>query len=69
MDGRLQVSTRKCFPHVMYCQLWRYPEVTSTQQLKAVPHCRYPYSKRLDFVCVNPYHYEKVETPGALLLY
>ncbi|MCP9260290.1 Mothers against decapentaplegic 2 [Dirofilaria immitis] len=63
LDGRLQVSQRKCLPHVIYCRMWRYPELASSHQLKSVPHCRFPYSKKLESVCVNPYHYEKVENP------
>ncbi|VDN05983.1 unnamed protein product [Thelazia callipaeda] len=63
LDGRLQVSQRKCLPHVIFCRMWRYPELTSTHQLKSVQHCRFPYNKKLETVCVNPYHYEKVETP------
>uniref|UniRef100_A0A915PTL0 Mothers against decapentaplegic homolog n=1 Tax=Setaria digitata TaxID=48799 RepID=A0A915PTL0_9BILA len=65
LDGRLQVSQRKCLPHVIYCRMWRYPELASSHQLKSVPHCRFPYSKKLESVCVNPYHYEKVETPRS----
>ncbi|KAK6107158.1 MH2 domain family protein [Brugia pahangi] len=63
LDGRLQVSQRKCLPHVIYCRMWRYPELASSHQLKSVPHCRFPYSKKLESVCVNPYHYEKIENP------
>ncbi|KAL3999097.1 MH2 domain family protein [Acanthocheilonema viteae] len=61
LDGRLQVSQRKCLPHVIYCRMWRYPELASSHQLKSVPHCRFPYNKKLESVCVNPYHYEKIE--------
>ncbi|VDK56553.1 unnamed protein product [Anisakis simplex] len=64
LDGRLQVSQRKCLPHVIYCRMWRYPEVNSTHQLRSVSHCRFPFNKKLDHVCINPYHYEKVETPA-----
>lgn len=62
-DGRLQVSQRKAAPHVVYCRMWRYPELSSAHQLKAVPHCRFPFGKKLDSICINPYHYEKVEPP------
>lgn len=64
LDGRLQVSQKKCLPHVIYCRMWRYPDLASTHQLKSVVHCRFPFNKKLENVCVNPYHYEKVETPG-----
>lgn len=62
-DGRLQVSQRKAAPHVIYCRMWRYPEVSCAHQLKAVSHCRFPFGKKLDSICINPYHYEKVEPP------
>ncbi|MFH4984228.1 hypothetical protein AB6A40_010937 [Gnathostoma spinigerum] len=64
LDGRLQVSQRKCLPHVIYCRMWRYPDITSTHQLKSVAHCRFPFGKKLEQVCINPYHYEKVENPS-----
>lgn len=33
-------------------------------ELKSVPNCQFPFSKakRSDDVCINPYHYERVET-------
>ncbi|EJD76190.1 transcription factor SMAD2, variant [Loa loa] len=43
--------------------MWRYPELASSHQLKSVSHCRFPYSKKMESVCVNPYHYEKIENP------
>lgn len=63
-DNRAQISQRKCFPHLTACRMWRYPEVNSTHQLKSVSHCRFPYAKKADYICINPYHYDKVESPA-----
>lgn len=61
LDGRLQVSQKKGLPHVIYCRLWRYPELASHHELKPVEHCSYAFHLRREEVCVNPYHYTKVE--------
>uniref|UniRef100_A0A0N5AUT0 MH1 domain-containing protein n=1 Tax=Syphacia muris TaxID=451379 RepID=A0A0N5AUT0_9BILA len=63
-DGRMQASQGKCLPHVVCCRVWRFPDVTSPHQLRSVPNCLYPFSKKLNCVCVNPFHYEKCEASG-----
>uniref|UniRef100_A0A8I5ZQC4 Mothers against decapentaplegic homolog n=1 Tax=Rattus norvegicus TaxID=10116 RepID=A0A8I5ZQC4_RAT len=63
LDGRLQVSHRKGLPHVIYCRLWRWPDLHSHHELKAIENCEYAFSLKKDEVCVNPYHYQRVETP------
>lgn len=60
-DGRLQVSHRKMLPHVMYCRIFRWPDLLSQHELKSSPRCQYPPNKRDTKVCVNPYHYNRVE--------
>ena len=65
MDGRLQVGERKDFPHVIYTRLWRFPDVHK-MELKHVDYCRYGYDLKNNKVCVNPYHYERVQPPGLL---
>ncbi len=66
LDGRLQVSHRKGLPHVIYCRVWRWPDLQSHHELKPEPFCRHPFqqsnSKQKD-VCINPYHYIRVESP------
>ena len=64
LDGRLQVSHRKGLPHVIYCRLWRWPSLQSHHELKAIDVCQYAFSLKRDDVCINPYHYIRVETPG-----
>ncbi|XP_065226454.1 protein mothers against dpp-like isoform X1 [Planococcus citri] len=67
LDGRLQVSHRKALPHVIYCRVWRWPDLQSHHELKAEDHCKYPFSAKEKEVCINPYHYKRVESPGTLL--
>jgi len=63
LDGRLQVSHRKGLPHVIYCRLWRWPELQSHHELRALDYCQYAFNLKKDEVCVNPYHYTKIEAP------
>ncbi|CAL8143250.1 unnamed protein product [Orchesella dallaii] len=63
LDGRLQVSHRKGLPHVIYCRLWRWPELQSHHELKSIESCQYAFHLKLEDVCVNPYHYQKIENP------
>lgn len=64
LDGRLQVNHRKGLPHVIYCRVWRWPDLQNHHELKATPNCAYPYeSKHHKDVCINPFHYNRIETP------
>jgi hypothetical protein len=65
LDGRLQVSHRKGLPHVIYCRVWRWPDLQSHHELKAVPECQYPFDLKNQHICINPYHYQRVETQGT----
>ena len=64
LDGRLQVSHRKGLPHVIYCRVWRWPDLQSHHELKPLEICEFAYSRDKKEVCINPYHYKRVETPG-----
>ena len=66
LDGRLQVSQKKGLPHVMYCRLWRWPDLASPHELQAVDKCEFAFGLKKDEVCVNPYHYIRVEPPGRI---
>ena len=76
----MQVATRKGFPHVIYARIWRWPDLHKNElknikycqfafDLK-VCHKDDKYSwfsfqiAQADSVCVNPYHYERVVSPG-----
>ncbi|XP_065567202.1 protein mothers against dpp-like isoform X1 [Artemia franciscana] len=66
LDGRLQVSHRKGLPHVIYCRVWRWPDLQSHHELKPLEMCQHPFSAKEKEVCINPYHYKRVESPGIL---
>lgn len=63
LDGRLQVSHRKGLPHVIYCRVWRWPDLQSHHELKPLEICQYPFNSKQKEVCINPYHYRRVESP------
>ncbi|KAH7731343.1 Smad1 [Aphelenchoides avenae] len=68
LDGRLQVSHRKGLPHVIYCRVWRWPNVQSHHELKPVPECMFPYDNRNEFICINPYHYQRIEPQPSTII-
>lgn len=63
LDGRLQVSHRKGLPHVIYCRVWRWPDLQSHHELKPLECCQYAFDSKQKEVCINPYHYKRVESP------
>ena len=54
---------RKVFPHVIYARIWRWPDLHKNE-LKHVKYCQYAFDLKAHSVCVNPYHYERVVSPG-----
>ena len=51
-------------PHVVYCRVWRWPDLRSHNELKAESCCKFPFQQKLPDVCINPYHYMRVESPA-----
>ncbi|XP_074099963.1 smad on X [Cotesia typhae] len=62
-DNGVQGVRGKGLPHVIYCRLWRWPDLQSHHELKATDHCEYSFTQKKDEVCVNPYHYQRIQTP------
>uniref|UniRef100_A0A671KPQ1 Mothers against decapentaplegic homolog n=1 Tax=Sinocyclocheilus anshuiensis TaxID=1608454 RepID=A0A671KPQ1_9TELE len=65
LDGRLQVSHRKGLPHVIYCRVWRWPDLQSHHELNALECCEFPFGSKQKDVCINPYHYKRVDSPDV----
>jgi len=77
VDGRLQISHRKGLPHVIYCRLFRWPDLQSHHELRSLDCCKYPFSggdrkdgekevgKAKD-ICINPFHYERLQDAVVL---
>jgi len=63
LDGRLQVSHRKGLPHVIYCRVWRWPDLQSHHELKPLDICAFSFEAKHKDVCINPYHYKRVDSP------
>ena len=59
-----EVSHRKGLPHVIYCRLWRWPDLQNHHELKSIDSCQFAFNFKRDDVCINPYHYIRVENPG-----
>ncbi|XP_014299152.1 mothers against decapentaplegic homolog 3 [Microplitis demolitor] len=62
-DNGVQGVRGKGLPHVIYCRLWRWPDLQSHHELKAIDLCEYSFTQKRDEVCVNPYHYQRIQTP------
>ena len=46
MRMMFQVSHRKGLPHVIYCRVWRWPDLQSHHELKALDCCDFPFTAK-----------------------
>ncbi|GAU94251.1 hypothetical protein RvY_06062 [Ramazzottius varieornatus] len=66
VDGRLQIASRKAFPHLIYCRIFRYPDLISHNQIQSIDKCQWGFHAKKDHVCINPYHYERISPSPAM---
>ena len=64
LDGRVQFSQRKILPHLLAARLWRWPDLENQYELRPIETCKYAFNLKKEDVCINPYHYVKVEPQG-----
>ncbi|XP_008557576.1 mothers against decapentaplegic homolog 6 [Microplitis demolitor] len=49
--------------HLLSCQIWRWPDICLTTQLKKLPLCH--STKDPSYVCCNPYHWSRLCKPES----
>lgn len=49
-------------PHVIYCRVWRWPDLQTHHELKAIDVCQYPFNAKLKDICINPFHYQRIDS-------
>ena len=42
----IKVSHRKGLPHVIYCRVWRWPDLQSHHELKPLDICEFPFNSK-----------------------
>lgn len=62
---RLGRSTPALPPHFLFCQLWRWADLRTVEELKRLPECKNSDS---GLICCNPFHYSRLYKPGKLFL-
>uniref|UniRef100_H2YRY0 Mothers against decapentaplegic homolog n=1 Tax=Ciona savignyi TaxID=51511 RepID=H2YRY0_CIOSA len=50
-------------PHVWTCRFWRWPHLKSALELQSIAVCCHGFDKNTNDICIQPYHYNKIETP------
>ena len=53
----VQVSHRKGLPHVIYCRVWRWPDLQSHHELKPLDCCEYPFTAKQKDVSCSPLYF------------
>lgn len=65
-DGRIQVCHRKMQLHLMSCRVFRWPDLQQHSELSTSACCETPNRSDFNKVCVNPYHYNRVDRSAPL---
>lgn len=47
-----------CDPHLLCCQIWRWPDLEHSSELKRLPMCH--SAKDPVYICCNPYHWSRL---------
>lgn len=53
-------------PHVLCCQVWRWPDLSQFTQLRSLPICH--SASDPVYICCNPYHWSRLHQPGKSLV-
>ena len=53
-------------PHLLSCQIWRWPDLANSSELKKLPVCH--SAKDPVYICCNPYHWSRLCKPGKFIL-
>ena len=62
-DRELRLGKRTVAPHVLCCQLWRWPDVRKEFELKRLSCCS--TADEPAYICCNPYHWSRLCDPGT----
>lgn len=62
-QGDLRLGRRTAPPHVLCCQLWRWPDLRNDYQLKRLRCCQTATDPL--YVCCNPYHWSRLYKPES----
>lgn len=54
-------------PHLLCCQIWRWPDLAHSSELKRLPVCH--SAKDPVYICCNPYHWSRLCKPGKQSLF
>nr|CAB3266374.1 Smad2/3a [Phallusia mammillata] len=57
-------SRNMVLPHVWACRFWRFPHLKSAVELSSISSCEHSFEKNANEICIQPFHYNKVEAPA-----
>lgn len=50
-------------PHLLCCQIWRWPDLKQSSDLKPIPAVCHSLDNKM-YICCNPYHWSRISKPG-----